>query len=260
VTEDKVIQARLEKIRPVYSEIQQMRARCDDLQTVETARADYESLIAIESSELDGLKKRKVELETKLRRQEMIKSSYGSGFKPWETEFRSRGPIPPPLPPPPPPPNEEAILATRRRFQKFFNRYAHSLHLSTAVLGKINRIAEDIDRPLGEALALLEWHVFQVHTRRESNDNYLVRLAEWGEALAEYHGWLAGEIDTLETRFRRWMNIWELWQERDPGNEGQARWETFVEETRRALREEIGRLKEEIADLETRLRETGGRL
>jgi len=260
VTEDKDIQARLEKIHLVYSEIRQMRARCDDLQTVETARADYESLIAKESTELDGLKKRRAELETKLRRQEMTKSSYGSGFKPWETGSRSRGPIPPPLPPSPPPPDEEAILAIRRRFKKFFNRYAHSLHLSAGVLGTINRIAEDVDRPLGEALALLEWHVFQVRTRRESNENYWKRLAEWGEALTDYHGWLTGEIDTLETRFRCSMNIWELWRERDLGEKGKAQWETFIDETRRALREEIARLKEEIVFLETRLRETGGRL
>jgi len=255
VTTDKDIQARLETIRLVYDKIQQIRDRWDDLQTVETARADYESLIAKEFSELGKLKKAKVEWQTKLRRQEMPRSE----FKPWETEFRPRGPIPP-LPPPPPPPNEETILATRRRFKKFFNRYAHSLHLNTGVLGKINCIAEDIDRPLGEALALLEWHVFQVRTRRESNEDYLVRLAEWDEALVKYHAWLAGEIDTLETRFRRWMNIWELWRERDVGDKSKAQWETFIDETRRALREEIACLQEEITYLETHLYETGERL
>jgi hypothetical protein len=264
MSKDKEIQAQLDAIRPVYDDIQQMRARWEDLQTIKTARDDYESLIVTESSERDDLKTRRDELDAKWRRLALLMETTEvlavGEFKPWKTMFSSRGPMLPRPVPPHPPPNQEAVLAARRRFKKFANRWAYSLHLSTAVLKNINCIADDVDRPLGEALALLDWSVFQVHTRRESNKDHIGRLTEWGETLIEYHDWLVGEIDTLETRFRRSMDIWKRWRERNQGSEGQARWETFIAETRRALQAEITDLKSEITDLETRLHNVGGRL
>ncbi|MCP4589480.1 MAG: hypothetical protein GY842_01920 [bacterium] len=150
----------------------------------------------------------------------------------------------------------------RRQLKKLVNRWAGPWGLEASVLGRINRIADDADRPLGEALVLLDWSVFEDGTRaRESEEAHLKRLVEWGEALTEFRDHLAGEIDILETRFRHWLSIWERWRSRRQSPEHERQWDTFIAETRRTKRDEmdraqgeIARLKSEVAELQRRLR------
>src|SRR5581483_4380275 len=68
-------------------------------------------------------------------------------------------------------------VAERDQLIKFVNRWKYSWRLDSTVLGKINRIASDSDRPLGEALILLDWSVFADRTRtQESLEMHLLRL------------------------------------------------------------------------------------
>ncbi len=154
----------------------------------------------------------------------------------------------------------------RRQLKKLANRWAEPWGLEASVLGRINRIADDADRPLGEALVLLDWSVFEDRTQaRESEEAHLRRLVEWGEALAEFRDHLAGEIDILETRFRHWLSIWERWRSRLWSPEQESQWETFIAETRLTKRDEIGRaqseitqLTREVGELQQRVREREG--
>jgi hypothetical protein len=151
----------------------------------------------------------------------------------------------------------EASLAERRRLKKMVNRWAFRWNLDATRLGQINRIADDAERPLGEALALLRWEQYQTPIPGESGATHLDRLILWREALVEYRDQLAGEVDTLETRYRRWLGIHEQWKARGT-EEGQAAWDLFMSRTRQAMLEEIKRLDAEIKDLEAQLANPGG--
>jgi len=252
------IQARIAEIKPVYDAIQQMRAEWNALQTVEQANAEYLSLTAKEDKELDDLTRKIQGLEAEKRKLTVARENISERF----------APVPNPVLPPPIPrkpsirpvahlavlPDREATLAVRRRLKKMVNRWVNSWQLGSDVQGQINRIADDLNRPLGEAVALLDWSVFEDRTRtRESEAAHLDRLNEWGQALVDYRDHLTGEINTLKTRFRDVLPIWKLWYAR---LEALQRWETAIAETRAAkqresqrLQNEASRLEDELADL-----------
>ena len=94
------------------------------------------------------------------------------------------------------------------------NRYAHCWGLSVTTLSQINSLVDEPNRPLGEAVALLSWNVFEDSTY-ENDQDHLARLNTWGSALTEYRDQLQGKIDIQETRFGRWLGIWSLWRERE---------------------------------------------
>ncbi len=260
---DKEIERRLGELRPLYDEIQQMRERRQELESVEQARDAYESLLAEEEVLLSRLRGRKAEIEQEKSRGLLTASQpRWDQFLPPEprrTEVPPARPSASPVPvgaalAPSPPEVRPKSSRVRRNVKKMVARWSHAWNLAANVRARINRVADDVERPLGEALALLDWSVFKDRTRsHEREDTYLKRLAEWGEALAEYRDLLAGEIDIQETRFRRWLGIWELWQGRDRSAADQDRWTSFVAETRRAKREEAAALEGEIAQIEQEL-------
>jgi hypothetical protein len=160
---------------------------------------------------------------------------------------------------PPPPPDRAARLAAARRARRSLrttvNRFRYVWKLAPALLGRINAIADDADRPLGEALALLPWEAF-LAAPSEPDAAHAARLGEWAEALEEYRDRLSGEVEALEAQSQGWAGIWQLWRQREGA--GAARWETFLAERRRALREEAERLRHAADALEARLRGAGG--
>jgi len=241
------VQMQLKNIRLAYDAVQQLRARWEALQTVEQARAEYEVLVAEEERRLADLQKHKSELEIQKRR--LTTRTREQEFIDPPSIPKRRGPIKQSISIPANSPVPTQVAA-RLQLKKLVNRWAYAWGMTASVQGQINRIADDLERPLGEALALLDWSVFADATRlRETPEAHLARLTEWEEALIVYRDRLAGEIDTQEIRFRRWLPIWECWRIRESSTEGKARWDTFIAETHRAKQAELERVQQHIDQL-----------
>ena len=128
--------------------------------------------------------------------------------------------------------------------------------MEPGVQAQINQIADSPDRPLGEALSLLPWTVFENPAHRgESSEDHLARLTQWGEALREYSERLQGEIETLELQYHRWLGIWEQWcacgwnTTEGPDAVQRERWDDFLEAGRQDLRRKMAEVQREIARL-----------
>jgi hypothetical protein len=248
---------RLDALRPDYDAVRALCGRRDELQTVEQARAAYEGLLSAESALVAGLKRRRDDLERegeRRSREAEIEEDLGPVETAWDPQARPwRAPPVPPEPPRAPARGTDG----EARFQLglLVNQFQYVWRLDEALVGRVNQLVADPNRPLGEALALLPWAVFEGPGHADGAE-HLARLDEWGEALADCRGRLEAENDMLETRFRGWLGIWELWRGRE--GDGREAWDTFIAHKRRALGEEAGRLREAIAGLEARLGEGGG--
>jgi hypothetical protein len=142
-------------------------------------------------------------------------------------------------------------LAGRRLLQKRVIRYASRWNLDPADVEKINSIADDLDRPLGEALALLDWSLYSSPwLTSETAEAHLERLQEWDTELTIYRDRLQTEIDIERATHSSALPIWERWLERDKGPEGCKAWEDFIKDSRQALLDKQAKTKESIAKLQ----------
>lgn len=261
MTSAEEIVSKLTYLRPVYENVQVMRAELESLGTVEQAEAAYRTATAVDDAQIDALRQTKRRLE-------------GERFRlAWrQTEPWDSGPLHAPEPPPSPkltgprpstfthPPNLQALRAERIQLKKLINRWAPAWRLAPAIQSQINRIADDVDRPVGEALALLEWRVFEDRAlMRENEATHLARLVHWSNCIDEYYDWLDRELEVMRARFRPMLPIWDLWCAGHQGPTENERWERFLAETRQAKREEIAHLQAEIKTLETELAELRAR-
>jgi hypothetical protein len=142
----------------------------------------------------------------------------------------------------------------RNKFKRFLSRH-YQYKLETSVLGQINCIADDVDRPLGEALALLDWSIFEDYADRTdaSDASGLEQLNELGKELQQYRKQLSGKVDMLGLSFRDWLGIWEKWRSREQSPEHSQSWETFIAETQRAKQAEATKLQDDISQLEEKI-------
>ncbi len=261
------LETRLAKIRLIWDEIHHLRKRSEILQSVEQACCEYQQAIASEEHQITALKQEKNYLLEEKRRLIQAQNEFDDSF------IRPSWPLKPIINPHSTPslssdfqPNQESAMAARNRLKKLANRWAKHWALDNVVLGLVNRIADDRERPMGEALILLNWNVFAQSTPTErTQEAHLIRLVEWEEALIDYQHHLSGEIDTIETRFRGWLAIWEQWRVRDQSSENYQRWETLLKQTKQAklkeiavLTGELDQLKQEIDELDTMPGQRGG--
>jgi len=254
------IQMRLDSLHLIYENIWQKRHRLEDLQTVEDAQAEYEALTAKEEGRLADFKRRKHVLEEEKRNLTIPEFDAEIVLFPIKASGR-RQPVRQKVQASKKAGGSDKIEA-RHYLKKFVNRWAYSWHLDATVLGHVNRIADDVKCPLGEALILLGWEIFEDRTRtHESPENHLRRIIEWGNALSEYEEILTSQIDTLEARFQSWLPIWERWRAREQSKQAIADWNTFIlascnakQEQIASLEREISHLSEEISQLKAYLR------
>jgi hypothetical protein len=247
-------QARLEQVRRVLESLRELCAHRYELETVAQARSAYESLFARELALLDTLRQRKEALQAQRSRRPSLGGSEVSATAALlELLAASAGPrsaTRPPSPasgPPAAPPSQDQRL--RGRLEVLINRHRFIWRLEPAVVGQVNQIASDSDRPIGEALALLPWEAFGL-LAGETAEGHLSRLAEWDEALAEFRARLLEEVEGLRVRFHSWLGIWQLWRERERDDEGRERWAVFVVRKRQTLTDDAERLRREVAELE----------
>jgi hypothetical protein len=244
------IAASITEFAPVYLEIHSLLKELEKLEQAELVQAEYTRQTSQFNEELALLTKRKKELESPLA-QTLVRETGAKPFVPLK--------VIPTLKPVPhsekntTPVNSarQPIQRTRAELQKFINRWGYDLKISGETRGRINRIANDPSRPLGEALALLDWSAFTNRIGSEGDKEHLARLDSWGGALFEYKDRLAGEIDMLQIKYRLLMPILDAWIQRDTRS-GLESWDKQIAETNAAKEKEVERLRDEIARLTER--------
>src|SRR5260370_33625959 len=159
----KEIQDKLGELHPIYDEIQQKYKRWRELQTLELALMEYKRHTDHEEEKLLALRQRKKELEVEHRRLALTSELALESFetltspiwieqqKPHRVASQDQA-----FRPPIGVKDRSAKVAVRKRLQKF----AHRLRLNNTILSQINRIADDIDRLMADALLLLDCSVF----------------------------------------------------------------------------------------------------
>jgi hypothetical protein len=259
MTVDEAVKTWLEEIYPVYTEIQVLKKRLEEIQTVELARAEYNKRIDEEETKLQSLEKQKRQLEVEQRilttrraesRPNIIlpkEKNNNLPQKPQENGGKS-------VPKRDETTKKKLRAEARNKFKRFLSRH-YQYKLETSVLGQINCIADDVDRPLGEALALLDWSIFEDYADRTdaSDASGLEQLNELGKELQQYRKQLSGKVDMLELSFRDWLGIWEKWRSREESPEHSQAWETFIAETKRAKQAEATKLQHDISQLEEKI-------
>ena len=251
---DETVKTWLQEIYPVYTEIQALKQRLESLETVELARTEYNQLLAEEETKLKYLEEQKSNLEVEHRilttPKTISKPNSKIPFKnkilekilPITTSIKLDETN-----------NKKLTLEARKKFKRFLSRY-YQYKIEPKVLGQINCIADDVDSPFGEALALLDWSIFEDYARRNAgNTSGLEQLNQLGKELQEYRQQLSGKLDMIELRERDWLGIWQKWRSRQQSPENLQVWERFIAETRRVKQTEADKLKGDILHLEEKI-------
>lgn len=245
------INNRLDEYSAVYQEIASRLTELRVLQQADRAQAEYTQNTNRLDEEIRRLNAQKKELEIPRERDRLS----GAGAR----RFQIQPKVPPTLGLPDPAStrnvarprikSDRSTQEARTELKMLVGRWGKAWKLTVDLQGQINRIADDLDRPLGEALALLEWTTFanRIGTS-ETEEAHLERLINWGTALVDYRERLRGEIDMLKTRYRFVMPILEAWSTRDTES-GRKSWEQQISATNIAKEKEIERLRLEIAQL-----------
>ncbi len=249
------IAVRIQELRPIHEEVRKLHEEWLSLKTLDEAQADIAYATLEEDQMLEQLRGRKAELESEKNRLSLIRDVIMPGgpalldrvIPPYTPpRWRPHGFIPTPRQEP----SREAELTLRRAVQKMVNRWAYTWRLKPGTASQINSIANDPARPLGEALALLDWEIFEDRTRtRETETEHMARLVAWGQTLVEYRDYLAIQNESKKIQYGAVLADWELWKRRQTET-GAQEWETEMAERRRAKRAEIERLRSDIGGLE----------
>ena len=241
------ISARLTELFPVYQEINRLLAENETLQEAELAQAEYTKQTSKLEAEIKRLNEKLRQLEApkqKVQRPEV--RTYRPGPKLPITDrdrFRAKEIPRQTLD------AQQPLQSARTDLKKLVGRWARLWKLTIETQGRINRIADDPARPLGEALALLEWTTFQNRIGSSEDDAaHLARIVSWGAALVEYRDRLVGDIEMLKTKYRFVMPILEIWLKRKTDG-GQESWDQQIAETNSAKEKEVERLNLEISRL-----------
>ena len=249
------VAAAIAATRAIYQDVDALNKRWLDLKTADDARLAYKAALAAEDKELESLERDKAALETERRRRRLI----------GKTDERRPPPPPPALaranrapasarteapaadrPAPPP-------TADRRRLKKTLNRFQFTWEINPAVVAQINSIADNAERPIGEALALLDPHVFEFSIPGESDIDRVARLGEWKGALEGYADHLRAEIQKLENQYASVLGIWDLWRKARVDAAGQENWNQFIAKTRAERQTRIAVVSDAVQGLREEL-------
>lgn len=235
--------------RVVYDELALLQARVVALRTVDDARIAYDALLARETREIADLgRDRDALLDEQRRRRVRAAQVEPAAPPPPRVMARPAAAAPPPNDPAPQRP-PRLQTADRRTLKKLVSRWQFAWSLTPEIVAQVNSIADDAGRPLGEALALLEWRLYESRIPGESPENHVARIHEWRDVLGAYLEHLRADIATTETRYRNVLAIWERWSDAQASDAGRAEWDRFIEATRAQKASEIGALATEVAAL-----------
>jgi cell division protein FtsB len=259
--------AQLSETRCLYEAVHSHLARWQALATIERGIAEYNGLIAREEAEFKALRQRRELLDEEHERlrsggrpqpEPFIPTSRPDTQGGWYLSgVASRGGTPGSASSGAARMGKIAMKDMRHGLKVFVHRFAYDLGLSDGLIKAINRIADSPEHSLGEALAMLEWRVFEqpAHSN-EGPQRHLERLRSWATALDDYDLRLQEQIAQREIRYQRVLAIWERWYASggydgaSQSDAGRRDWEEFVESSRAAKRARNARLKEDIRQLE----------
>jgi hypothetical protein len=239
----------LDEARLVYDELARLQARAVALKTVDDARIAYDALLNGETRAIADLKRDRDALLDEQRRRR-VRTAQIEAAAPPPPRVAGRpvtsGPAPNDAAPERPP---RLQGADRRTLKKLVSRWQFAWSLAPEVVAQVNSIADDAGRPLGEALALLEWRLYESRIPGESPESHVARVHEWRDVLTAYLDHLRAEIATTETRYRNVLAIWERWSNAQAGEEGRKEWDRFIAATRTQKANEIASLTTEVTAL-----------
>ena len=238
----------LAETRALYERLADLKSRLAELRTVEDARIAYEAATAEEARALAAVNRDRDALRLEQRRRRL------TSVKPAPATLPPSGAAPAaPMPHPPSNPVLEpprrAQTSDRRKLKKLVSRWQVPWAIDAALLAQLNGIADDASRPLGEALALLEWRVFETPITGESPHDHEARIREWHQVLHAYADHLQAEIEKVEMRYRNLLAIWARWRDARTSDQGRAEWQRFLDSTREQKRSEIALVEREVAAL-----------
>lgn len=246
------ISARLAEVFAAYEEIRRLRTKLTELQQADLAHAEYVQQTSKFEEELRTLTSKKKQLETPQPKAPIVDPG-GRKFRPVvkpaidysqyeRKEVATTTSV-----------SQQSFLSARTDLKKLVGRWGRLWKLTGEIQGRINRIADDPARPLGEALALLDWTTFENRIgTTEDDEAHLARIVSWGEALVEYRHRLNGDIDMLKTKYRLVLPVIEIWLRRNTDS-GRESWEQLISQTNAANAEAVVKLREEIAKLTTKV-------
>jgi hypothetical protein len=239
----------LAETRVVYDELARLQAHALALRTVDDARIAYDALVDRETREIADLKRDRDALldEQRRRRVRSARIEAAAPPPPRATTRPAAAAAAPNDAIPERPPRLQT--ADRRTLKKLVSRWQFAWSLAPDVVAQVNSIADDAARPLGEALALLQWRLYESRIPGESPERHVARVHEWRDVLAAYLDHLRAEIATTETRYRNVLAIWERWSDAQASDAGRAEWDRFIEATRAQKANEIAALAAEVASL-----------
>jgi hypothetical protein len=241
----------LAEARLVYDELARLKARATSLRTVNDARIAYDALLERETREIADVRRDRDALSAEQRRRRVRSVQTDVVVPPPRLERRpiaasrlddvaTERPA-------------RRQTADRRTLKKLVSRWQVAWSLDADLVAQVNSIADDADRPLGEALALLEWRLYESAIPGESGVAHAARVREWRDVLASYADHLRADIATTETRYRNVLAIWERWSNAQASDAGRAQWEQFIAATRAQKASELAQLTAEVAALRAAL-------
>ena len=238
----------LAEARPVYDDLARLKARAASLRTVEDARIAYDALLERETREIVAAGRDRDALIAEQRRRRVRSTNADMvAPPPPRLERRPAASARPDETPAERPARRQT--ADRRTLKKLVSRWQGAWFLDADLVAQVNSIANDADRPLGEALALLEWRLYESPIPGELAEAHAARVREWRDVLAAYADHLRANIATTETRYRNILAIWERWLNAQASDDGRAEWERFIAATRAQKASELAALTAEVAAL-----------
>lgn len=102
--------------------------------------------------------------------------------------------------------------------------------LTIELQSHINRVINEKERLLGEALIMFEWSYYENRVGRHETDvEYLERLRQWGESLFEYNEQLERELRNLRNYYRDYLKYLDDWLKQGKDEAGAQVWQSNIE-------------------------------
>lgn len=255
-------EAMLESVQPFYAAARRLHDELQALQTVDQAYAAYNTLLGGEERHMETLRQRVASLEREkqllIEQLELSSLGYEEAYGEAdeivsrrderhieESRKEEQGVKEESI-------NPIRLTRARERFQRLVNRFSYFLGVNDTVRAQINQIVGNPERPLGEALLLLDWDAFRNRIDppgSESDERYCERLKDWRESLREYIEKAEGDVRAIEVRYGGpRMRIWKAWRDVDSGDP--SKWEQLIKDTRTAFAHQGAEFEKQIAALE----------
>ncbi|MEP6831890.1 MAG: hypothetical protein ABJB74_00795 [Gemmatimonas sp.] len=228
--------------------IDTLKHQLDELRNIEEARIAYDARLANESSDIKRLKAERDRLMAERTRKKMdaLRTQISTPPVPFQRDPIAASATSAPATNAAP----RQQTGDRRKLKKLISRWQVTWSLNQLLIAQVNSIADDANRPIGEALALFDATVFQTAFPGESPDDHTTRVREWNAALNLYVEHLRSDIRTVQTRFRAVLAIWERWRAAKANDTGTREWELFIARSQQQKRAEIEALVKDIATLQ----------